>query len=93
VSDLLFTTLLVAAHWVLLRQMNTRCALGQVLSSSLGWAAPFKDPPTKKELSRMEYAREYAELHGLACTTAEESPASRSIRVFIGYKSKEHDEL
>ena len=75
------------------RQMNARCALGQALSTSLNWGMPFRDPPTKKELTRMEYEREYAEQHGLACPPNDESPASRSIRVFIGYKGEEEPEL
>ena len=74
--------------------MNQRCGLGQVVSSSLNWSPPFKDPPTKKEMSRMEYEREYTEQHGTPpMPSTEESPASRSIRVFIGYKNKELDDI
>jgi hypothetical protein len=69
------------------RQMNARCGLGQALCASLNWDPPFKDPPTRKELARMEYERESAEQHGANRPAFEESPASRSIRVFIGYKN------
>ena len=76
------------------RQMNARCGLGQTISASLNWSPPFKDPPTKKEQSRMEYERDFAEQHGVPNQTWDESPASRSIRVFIGYKPLEvHDEM
>jgi len=71
------------------QQMNARCGLGQAISNSLNWDPPFKDPPTRKELARMEYEREFVEENNLARPAYEESPASRSIRVFIGYKNSE----
>jgi hypothetical protein len=57
------------------------------MSKALNWKLPFKDPLSQKDLQQMDRERAHAEEFGLFVPPEfKESDASRSIRVYVGYK-------
>lgn len=67
--------------------MHERSGFYPAVGSMLGWKTPFPDAPTAKEIKRLQMERDHLEEYGFyAPPEFKESDASRSIRVFVGFK-------